>query len=43
MEGIKATKARGVYKGRKPGIKPNEIRRLRKEVSAPRLLRRSSG
>jgi DNA invertase Pin-like site-specific DNA recombinase len=31
MEGINAAKARGVYKGRKPSIKPDEVRRLRKE------------
>lgn len=31
IEGINAAKARGVYKGRKPSIKPDEIRRLRKE------------
>ena len=43
MEGISAAKVRGVYKGRKPSISPDEIRRLRKEVSAQRLLRRSSG
>jgi DNA invertase Pin-like site-specific DNA recombinase len=31
MEGINAAKARGVYRGRKPSIEPDEIRRLRKE------------
>ena len=31
MEGINAAKARGVYKGRKPSIKSDEIRRMRKE------------
>jgi DNA invertase Pin-like site-specific DNA recombinase len=31
MEGINAAKARGIYKGRKPSIKSDEIRRLRKE------------
>jgi len=31
MEGINAAKARGVYKGRKPRIKADEVRRLRKE------------
>ena len=31
LEGINAAKARGVYKGRKPTIKPEEVRRLRKE------------
>jgi DNA invertase Pin-like site-specific DNA recombinase len=31
MEGINAAKSRGVYKGRKPTIKPEEVRRLRKE------------
>jgi len=31
MEGINAAKPRGVYKGRKPTIKPEEVRRLRKE------------
>ena len=30
LEGINAAKARGVYKGRKPSIKPDEVRRLRK-------------
>jgi DNA invertase Pin-like site-specific DNA recombinase len=43
MEGINAAKAQGVHKGRKPRIKADEVRRLRKEVSAPRPLRRSSG
>src|SRR5262245_43694677 len=42
MEGINAAKARGVYKGRKPSIKPDEVRRLRKEVSAQRRLPGSS-
>ena len=31
MEGINAAKARGVYKGRKPSIKADEVHRLRKE------------
>ncbi len=31
LEGIKAAKARGVYKGRKPAIDPAELRRLRDE------------
>jgi len=31
MEGIKAAKERGVYKGRKPSIDPAEVRRLRTE------------
>lgn len=31
LEGIKAAKARGVYKGRKPTIDPVELRRLRDE------------
>src|SRR5262249_28244059 len=31
MEGVNAAKARGVYKGRKPRINPDEVRRLRKE------------
>ena len=31
LEGIKAAKARGVYKGRKPSIDPAEVRRLREE------------
>jgi DNA invertase Pin-like site-specific DNA recombinase len=31
MEGINAAKARGVYKGRKPSIKSDDIRRLRRE------------
>jgi len=30
MEGINAAKARGVYKGRKPSIKADEVRRLHK-------------
>ena len=29
LEGIRAAKARGVYKGRKPSIDPAEVRRLR--------------
>jgi len=32
MEGINAAKARGVYKGRKPSNKPDEIRRLSNEA-----------
>src|SRR5215510_8857475 len=31
MEGINAAKTRGVYKGHKPSIKADEVRRLRKE------------
>src|SRR3954466_2986175 len=31
LEGVRAAKARGVYKGRKPGIDPAEVRRLREE------------
>ena len=31
LEGIRAAKARGVYKGRKPRIDPAEVRRLREE------------
>ena len=31
LEGIKATKAKGVYKGRKPTIDAAELRRLRDE------------
>ncbi|MBK8177227.1 MAG: recombinase family protein [Rhodospirillales bacterium] len=31
MEGIKAAKERGVYRGRKPSIDPAEVRRLRVE------------
>ena len=31
IEGIKAAKARGIYKGRKPTIDPVELRRLRDE------------
>ncbi len=31
LEGIKAAKARGIYKGRKPSINPDELRRLRDE------------
>lgn len=29
LEGIKAAKAKGIYKGRKPTIDPAELRRLR--------------
>ena len=31
MDGIAKAKARGVYKGRKPAIDPNEVKRLRDE------------
>src|SRR5207253_11426384 len=31
MEGIAKAKAAGVYKGRKPSIDPNEVRRLKAE------------
>ena len=31
MEGIAAAKVRGVYKGRKPRIDPDEVRRLQEE------------
>jgi len=31
LEGINAAKARGVYKGRKPSIKSDDIRRLRRK------------
>ena len=31
LEGIKAAKAKGIYKGRKPSIDPAEVRRLREE------------
>ena len=31
FEGIKAAKARGIYKGRKPSIDPAEVRRLREQ------------
>ncbi len=31
LEGIKAAKARGIYKGRKPSIDPAEVRRLREQ------------
>jgi DNA invertase Pin-like site-specific DNA recombinase len=31
MEGINAAKERGVYKGRRPSIKPDEVQRLRAE------------
>ena len=31
LEGIKAAKERGIYKGRKPSIDPAELRRLRDE------------
>ena len=32
LEGIKAAKAKGVYRGRKPSIDPAEVRRLRDEA-----------
>src|SRR5262249_3521872 len=35
LEGITKAKERGVYKGRKPSIDPNEVRRLRAEGKGP--------
>jgi DNA invertase Pin-like site-specific DNA recombinase len=44
LEGIRAAKARGVYKGRKPSIDPAEVRRLREaEGWGPRRSRAGSG
>ena len=33
MEGIRAAKAKGVYKGRKPSIDPAEVRQLHGEAA----------
>ena len=43
-EGIRAAKARGVYKGSKPGIDPAEVRRLREaEGLGPAAIARRLG
>ena len=44
LEGIRAAKARGVYKGRKPSIDPAEVRRLREvEKLGPAAIARKLG
>jgi DNA invertase Pin-like site-specific DNA recombinase len=44
MEGIAAAKVRGAYKGRKPSIDPDEIRRLREEEKlSPTAIARQLG
>ena len=44
LEGIRAAKARGVYKGRKPRIDPSEVRRLRdQEGLGPATIARRLG
>src|SRR5215470_6743915 len=43
MEGVNAAKARGVYKGRKPSIKPDEVQRLRKEGLGATAIARKLG
>ena len=43
MEGINAAKARGVYKGRKPTIKAEEVRRLHKEGLGATAIARKVG
>ena len=43
MEGIKAAKARGVYRGQKPTIKPEEVRRLRKDGLGATAIARKLG
>ena len=44
LEGIKAAKARGIYKGRKPSIDPAEVRRLREvEKLGPSAIARQLG
>ena len=44
LEGIRAAKARGVYKGRKPSIDPAEVRRLREaEGLGPAAIARRLG
>ena len=44
LEGVRAAKARGVYKGRKPSIDPAEVRRLREaEGLGPSALARQLG
>ena len=44
LEGIKAAKAKGIYKGRKPSIDPLEVRRLREaEGLGPSAIARRLG
>jgi DNA invertase Pin-like site-specific DNA recombinase len=43
LEGINAAKSRGVYTGRKPTIKREEVRRLRKEGFGATALARKLG
>ena len=44
LEGIRAAKARGIYKGRKPSIDPAEVRRLREaEGLGPSAIARRLG
>uniref|UniRef100_UPI00131A3865 recombinase family protein n=1 Tax=Neorhizobium alkalisoli TaxID=528178 RepID=UPI00131A3865 len=43
MEGIKAAKARGVYKGRRPKIDTAEIRKLKTEGIGPAEIARRLG
>jgi DNA invertase Pin-like site-specific DNA recombinase len=44
MEGIRAAKAKGVYKGRRPSIDPAEVRRLREvEGLGPSAIARQLG
>jgi DNA invertase Pin-like site-specific DNA recombinase len=43
LDGINAAKARGVYKGRKPTIKREEVRRLRKEGFGATAIARKLG
>jgi DNA invertase Pin-like site-specific DNA recombinase len=44
LEGIRAAKAKGIYKGRKPSIDPAEVRRLREaEGLGPSAIARRLG
>ncbi|WP_281282952.1 helix-turn-helix domain-containing protein [Rubellimicrobium rubrum] len=43
MEGIAAAKARDVYRGRKPKIDPDEVRRLHKEKLSPSAIAKRLG
>ena len=43
MEGIKAAKARGVYKGRPPSIEPEAIATLKAEGLGPTAIARRLG
>ena len=43
MEGIAKAKARGVYKGRKPKVKPEEVRRLRDQGMKPSAIAEKLG